>query len=739
MAALQTLRNKPALLMSVIGGALLLFIITMVMENNNGLFGVSDKAGEAFGKEIKINDLETQIAEEQNLQEVANFISGIYQSGNWNYERLTEQQKMQIRQSVWDNYVNHCAIEREADKLGLIVTDADVKAALQNPNEYMEAQFIMMASQVFGFNASIDGYKQFMNGGAEKVAQENPELAEVVGNVKRACLYIEGKLKSSVLEHKYLALFRNSFTTNPIAAKMAFDESNTMVNVAVTAIPYATIADDQVKVTDEEIQARYEEFKENFFTPNETRAVKVLDVVVDASDKDRLTLMNEVRALEDTLRKATTPKEVSAIVGGSKSTIPFNNVYLKKEAFQEGKLYEVYSKLDSMQAGTTTATINDGQNITTFKLVGRKSTPDSLYVHVLAVKSKDAADSTLTAIKGGASWSDLAKKSGVQDTTLWMPTNYYVERPAEADSSMLTDFGQLSLNQPSVVAFQGGMVVAELLETKSYSDKFNVAVIKCPIEYSDETYSDVLSKLNNFVANHKDAGKFQDAAEKENYRVYNLPAMTTADYSQFVSSLGDGTKEAVRWIFDEAEAGQVSNVYESRDMQDNSHLVVVAVLSVNDGDYLPWDNDEVKDYISAIIRQEKKADKILSTLKNVKSIADMQKIQGAQNDTIQTSLGDYPYGQPRLAGALAKAEKGKFVGGIKGGDAIYGIQIIEKTTGTKTFNAAYEMAKLEGSKLYRFFAQQDMYGRAQMGQYPAAFLMELTNRWGKVKDLRYKF
>lgn len=739
MAALQTLRNKPALLMSVIGGALLLFIITMVMENNNGLFGVSDQAGEAFGKEIKINDLETQIAEEQNLQEVANFFTGVYQTGNWNYERLTEQQKMQIRQSVWDNYVNHCAIESEAAKLGLVVTDADIKAALQNPNEYMEAQFIMMAGQIFGFNASIDGYKQFMNGGAEKVAQENPEAAEIIGNVKRACLYLESKLKSSVLEHKYLALFRNSFTTNPIATKMAFDESNTMVNVAVTAIPYATIADDQIKVSDEEIKARYEEFKENFFTPSETRAVKVLDVMVNASDKDLRALMDEVKVCEDTLRKATTAKEISAIVGGSKSTIPFNNVYLKKEAFQEGKLYEVYSKLDSMQAGTTTATSNDGQHITTFKLVGRKSTPDSLQVHVLAVKSKQAADSTLAAIKGGAAWSDLAKKSGVQDTTVWMPTSYYVERPAEADSSMYTDFGQLPLHQPSIVAFQGGMVIAELVDAKSYSDKFNVAIIKCPIEYSDETYSDALSKLNNFVANHKDATKFQDAAEKENYRVYSLPAMTTSDYSQFTTSLGDGTKEAVRWIFDEAEAGQVSNVYESRDMQDNSHLVVVALLSVNDGEYLPWDNEEVKEYISAIIRQEKKAEKILSTLKNVKSIADMQKIQGAQSDTIQTNLGDYPYGQPRLAGALAKAEKGKFVGGIKGGDAIYGIQIIEKSAGTNTYNAELEMAKMEGNKLYRFFAQQDMYGRSQMGQYPTAFLMEITNRFGKVKDLRYKF
>ena len=56
MAALQTLRNKPALLMGVIGGALLLFIITMVVENHNP-FGPSDKAGKAFGQTIKITDL----------------------------------------------------------------------------------------------------------------------------------------------------------------------------------------------------------------------------------------------------------------------------------------------------------------------------------------------------------------------------------------------------------------------------------------------------------------------------------------------------------------------------------------------------------------------------------------------------------------------------------------------------------------------------------------------------------
>ena len=159
MAALQTLRSKPALLMSVIGGALLLFIITMVMENNSGLFGVSDEAGEAFGNEIKVNDLESKISEEQNLQEIATFLNNFFQTGQMDYQRLTEEQRAQIRQTVWDNFVNHGAIEQEANKLGLIVTDAEMQAALKTPTTF-EAQFLMMVGQFAYSNPTIEGYKK---------------------------------------------------------------------------------------------------------------------------------------------------------------------------------------------------------------------------------------------------------------------------------------------------------------------------------------------------------------------------------------------------------------------------------------------------------------------------------------------------------------------------------------------------------------------------------------------------
>ena len=65
MAALQTLRNKPALLMSVIGGALLLFIVTLTDLNSCSNPNIE---AEVNGQELTYQDFEQQVQDEENLQ-----------------------------------------------------------------------------------------------------------------------------------------------------------------------------------------------------------------------------------------------------------------------------------------------------------------------------------------------------------------------------------------------------------------------------------------------------------------------------------------------------------------------------------------------------------------------------------------------------------------------------------------------------------------------------------------------
>ena len=87
---------------------------------------------------------------------------------------------------------------------------------------------------------------------------------------------------------------------------------------------------------------------------------------------------------------------------------------------------------------SVSATKSDAQFVTTFKLVDRKNTADSLNIRSLAARDAKQADSLLNALKGGAAWGDLAKKLGQKDTTMWQATPYYVAQEA-GDSSKYTD------------------------------------------------------------------------------------------------------------------------------------------------------------------------------------------------------------------------------------------------------------------------------------------------------------
>ena len=86
MAALQTLRNKPALLMSVIGGALLLFIVTLTDLNSCSRPNVE---AEVNGQELTYENYEAQVRDEENVQSLL-------------LDNLSDDAKEQIRQQVWN-------------------------------------------------------------------------------------------------------------------------------------------------------------------------------------------------------------------------------------------------------------------------------------------------------------------------------------------------------------------------------------------------------------------------------------------------------------------------------------------------------------------------------------------------------------------------------------------------------------------------------------------------------------
>lgn len=735
MAALQTLRNKPALLMSVIGGALLLFIITMVVENHNP-FGPSDKAGKAFGQEIKINDLNQEIEEEVNFQTVVRTLQNMA-NGNSELVKLTEQEREQIRQMVWQRNVQELALLEETEKLGLTITGEELTKYLENVNFQTpseEVQLMIMTGYLFGGNPAIAGYQQFLKDYdkmVQQMAQSNPDMVEFVQNVKRACAYAENKLKKNLLQEKYLSLMQGSFTSNPVSAKALFNDIYTKYDFEIAAVAYDSINDVDLNVTDEEYKALYKQYKDRFFTGVDTRSVKLVDFQLRATPNDVANITARVKAAEDSLKNTNNVNDIKAILSTANSNLDFQNVYMTKDTYKSYNMDKMVARVDSMSVGGVSPTFNDGQSVYTVKLVGKKTTADSLQMAFIPAVSKAQADSIMNDLKGGKSWADVAKAKSAKDTLIWEYLPFYNDR-TEADSNVYTHPAQLAMNTPGILQSGSGYVVVKVVAQKSLSEKINVAIVRNEIDFSDVTYEEALSKMNNFVSSAKETTAVDSVARANGYEVMDVPALGTSNYSDLSFNYTDKAGEIMRWVFDEAKVGQVSNVYETRDVQGNTHLLTVAVVSECNDEYLPWNSEAVKETLKPFAIQQKKAAKALELVKNAKSMDDMKKINGVSVDTL-TSKGIYELhiAEPALMGALQKAKEGEFMANVKGTNAVYAIRVIKKAAPTVPFTEDIYMNYVAMQNMYNVFGQQ--------GQFPSELFNYLISRKGNVKDLRYKF
>ena len=300
--------------------------------------------------------------------------------------------------------------------------------------------------------------------------------------------------------------------------------------------------------------------------------------------------------------------------------------------------------------------------------------------------------------------------------------------PDESADYLTALFGVAS-NSSRVISNEQGAVVVQVLDRRKMVTKYNVAVVKCTLNFSKKTYEDELSKFNRFLAQNKDVASIEKNAAKNGYMLIDLPGYSPMQNMIPARIGGNQSKDCARWIFDEAKEGDVSRLYECG--RANDHLLLVCVKAVNDKGYLPWDNPTVKEYLTTVVKQNKKAEKALAAAKNAKTTADLQKCKGCVTDTLSNqSLAAFPMvkgvnmPEPKLAGAIAKTAVGKYSSLVQGAAAIYLVKVTGQSKNGNKFDAATEMAQ---------YAQT-------IGQraYQSVFNYMITHESGMM-DHRYQF
>ncbi|MCI7309497.1 MAG: SurA N-terminal domain-containing protein [Prevotella sp.] len=712
MAALGKIRSRGAILIGVVGFALLAFIAGDVFNSTEGWrANQSQQVGEVFGEKMGIQDFQKLMDEYSEVLKI--------QQGQ---ENLTEQQLTQVKDMVWNTYVQTKLVEKEAAELGLTVTDQEMQNVLTQGTNPMLMQTPFVNQQTGRFDVSL--LKKFL---ADYKAAKgtNPQLAEQQSRLYMYWNFIEKTLRQQLLAQKYQGLLAHCFLSNPIEAKMAFEEENVESNIQLAAFPYSSIADNKVEVTDADLKAKYNELKFRFKQFVESRDVKYIDVLVEASATDKAAIQKQFNTYAQELASAADPAEV---VRRSTSLVSYLGLPVAKSAFP----MDIANRLDSMAVGTTSSVITNAQDNTlnVVKLLSKTQLPDSVQFRQIQVMgataeaSRKTADSIVAALAGGADFAALAKKYGQTGESSWMTTQQYQYAPSmdKDTKEYILSLNTMGVNETKNLAIAQGNIIVQVLDRKGMITKYNAAVIKKTIDFSKETYRTAYNKFSSFVSANATAEDIVKNAAKSGYRLLEAPDVTTAQHN--VAGIAS-TRDALKWIFD-AKAGDVSPLYECGN---NNHLLLVVLDKVHEAGFRDLNDAQVKEMVKAEVLKDKKAAQLIEKLSGVKTLA-AAKAKGAVVSPVNqvtfaspvfvTSTGA---SEPALSGAVAAVKKGAFSNTpVKGNAGVYVFQVDSKANRSAKFDAKAQETKL----------------RQRAMQFAGNFMNELYMK-AKVVDNRYLF
>ena len=165
MAVLGKIRSKGALLVSIIGLGLFAFIAEEAFRScESTRNNERQQIAEVLGEKLTYQEYQDLIDE---YTEVIKMTQG--------QETLNEDQLNQVRDMVWNQYIQSSLIADEAKKLGLKVTDDEIRDILNQGTNPMLMQTPFVNQQTGRFDANI--LKQFMSE-YKKAQTSNPQQAE---------------------------------------------------------------------------------------------------------------------------------------------------------------------------------------------------------------------------------------------------------------------------------------------------------------------------------------------------------------------------------------------------------------------------------------------------------------------------------------------------------------------------------------------------------------------------------
>ena len=264
MAMMAKMRSlAPAFIITV--GAL--FVLFMVISDSNvleALGGRTNEVGSVNGDEISYQ--EYQMALERQRE------STKQQTGN----DIPDEQMDQFRDQVWESLVTEKLISKEVERLGITVSDQEIKDIIlgEDPPAFLKQNFI---DSLGNFNRAL--YEE---------AIFNPQNEKIL-------LQTEEIVKQSRYREKLQSLLEAGITVSDAEIKRKFIEQNTYMNAQYALFANALFPDSVLNITEADMRKYYEEHVDKF----KINAQRKLSFVLFRNEPSKADSMLVIKNLEN--------------------------------------------------------------------------------------------------------------------------------------------------------------------------------------------------------------------------------------------------------------------------------------------------------------------------------------------------------------------------------------------------------------------------------------------------------
>ena len=654
MSVIQRIRDKGAwIIFGIIALALIAFILQDGVRRGGNTFSNTTTVGVINGEKIERLDFEDKISMAQKM----------YASQG--------AQREQLIGSIWNQEVDRVILGQEYEKLGLQVSPKELTDILFGSNSPLKQEFTDPATGEFRVNdakAAIASTKKSRN--ADQIKTINT-------------VYIDPAVEKS-LRNKYQSLLVQSAYIPKWMLEKQQADNNAIASFSYVYVPYLSVSDTTVKVTDDEIAAYVSKHSKEYQKTEETRNISYVTFSAAPTKADSINTLNQVLALKN---EFTATKDEQAFLAKSGSEVPYYNSYFSKSRMQQ----PYKDSLAKLPVGGVFGPYLDASNYVLAKMVGIKQWPDSAKArHILIATidprsgrtvrpdtiAKKLVDSIETAIKTGADFTALAArysddpgskdKGGVID--------YF------AQGQMMIPFNDFAFDKPvgtkGVVKTDIGYHYMEVLGQKNMAPVYKIAYLSKLISASNETATAANTAAAQFAANSKDPKQFNQNALKEQKQVLSQTDIKQNDFT--LGALGQ-SRQMVRWVY-EHSTGDISEPQEIGDQ-----YVVAMVTAVNKAGTLSV--SEARPFVESIIRNEKKAKLIKETKFKGNTLESYSASSGAPilradslvfSAQIISGIGS----EPKIMGAVFnRAFSGKLIEPIAGATGVFAVKV--ESTGAK--------------------------------------------------------